>query len=478
MGRHMANILIIDDEEYIRDILCARAESLNHKADAAGTIRQGLELIENNNFDLVFLDIQLPDGSGLDMLQTIRQLPEKPEVIVITAVGSLKGAEIAIKNGAWDYLNKPLKKEDIILRIDRALAYREIKKKKKTVVLDTGTIIGKSPAIKKCLEKVAQCVSGRSNVLLSGETGTGKEVFAKVIHDNCSLTKDNFIIVDCAAMPRTLAESVLFGHIKGAFTGADKASDGLVAAADKGTLFLDEIGELPFSLQATFLRVLQERRYRPVGSPHEKSSDFRLISATNRDLDQMVSEGTFRRDLLHRIRTSHIVLPPLRERKTDIQDLAVFYINQFCMKHHLNAKTLLPETLDFLKSHDWPGNVRELIHTIEQSILNEPDSPLIYPYSLPDPIRLNFVKQGLPDQLHPEQSAENASLESIIFSSIDKKQLPNLKQVRNFFVDKIEKVYLKRILSDNGWDVEKTAKILGVGRNRIYVLIRKYNLKE
>jgi len=474
----MANILIIDDEEYIRDILSARAEGLNHKAASAGTIRQGLELIKKNNFDLVFLDIKLPDGSGLDLLQTIRQLPAKPEVIVITAVGSLKGAEIAIKNGAWDYLNKPLKKEDIILRIDRALAYRKIKKKKKTVILDTGTIIGKSPAIKKCFEKIAQCVSGRSNVLLSGETGTGKEVFARAIHNNCSLTGANFIIVDCAAMPKTLAESVLFGHVKGAFTGADRASAGLVAAADKGTLFLDEIGELPFSLQATFLRVLQERSFRPVGSPHEKQSDFRLISATNRNLDQMVSEGTFRRDLLHRIRTSHIVLPPLRERKTDIQDLANFYINKFCMKHNLNAKALLPETLDFLKSYGWPGNVRELIHTIEQTILNEPDSPLIYPYSLPDPIRLNFVKQGLKDRSHPVQPAENSSLESIVFSFIDKQDLPNLKELRNLFIDEIEKVYLKRILSDNGWDVEKTAKILGVGRNRVYVLIRKYNLKE
>jgi len=474
----MANILIIDDEEYIRDILSVRVEGQNHTAFSAGTILQGHELIKKNSFDLVFLDIKLPDGSGLDLLQTIRQMPVRPEVIIITAVGSLKGAEIAIKNGAWDYLNKPLKKEDIILRIDRALAYRRIKKKKKTIILDTGSIIGKSPAIKKCFEKVAQCVSGHSNVLLSGETGTGKEVFAKAIHNNCSQTNDNFIIVDCAAMPKNLAESVLFGHVKGAFTGAETASVGLAAAADKGTLFLDEIGELPFSLQATFLRVLQERSYRPVGSSHEKKSDFRLICATNRDLDQMVSQGTFRKDLLHRIRTSHIELPPLRERKTDIRDLAGFYTNKFCMKHNLNTKALLPETLDFLKSYDWPGNVRELVHAIEQTILNEPDSPLLYPYSLPDHIRLSYVAQRLPDRSPLEHSGEDISFESFLFSAIDKDNMPNLKELRNIFIDKIEKVYLKRILSDNGWDVEKTAKILGVGRNRIYVLIRKYNLKE
>jgi len=474
----MANILIIDDEEYIRDILSARVEGLNHTAYSASTIRQGTELIKKEKFDLVFLDVKLPDGSGLDLLQTIRQLPSKPEVIIITAVGSLKGAEIAIKNGAWDYLNKPLKKEDILLRINRALAYREIKKKGKPVVLETDSIIGKSPAIKKCLKQIAQCVLGRSNVLLSGETGTGKEIFAKAIHDNCSLTGSNFIVVDCAAMPKTLAESVLFGHSKGAYTGADTASDGLVAAADKGTLFLDEVGELPLSLQTTFLRVLQERRFRPVGSPNEKQSDFRLISATNRDLDQMVSKGTFRKDLLHRIRTSHIELPPLRERKTDILDLSSFYIKKICSKHNLKAKVLLPETLDSLKSYDWPGNVRELIHTIEQTILNELESPLLYPYSLPDHIRLNFLKQGFPDQQNSEHQIENSTLESIIFSSIDKDALPNLKDLRNLFFEKIEKAYLKRILSTNGWDINKTAQILGIGKNRVYVLIRKYNLKE
>jgi len=388
----MAHILIIDDEEYIRDILSARVQSLNHTACSAATIRQGRELLHKKTIDLVFLDIKLPDGSGLDLLPAIQELPSSPAVIIMNAIGSLKGAEIAIKNRAWDYLNKPLKKEDIILRIERCLAYRDVKRKNKTIVLETESIIGKSPAIKKCLKEIGRCVSGRSNVLLTGETGTGKEVFARAIHDNCEMTGNNLIVVDCASMPESLAESVLFGHVKGAFTGADKASDGLVAAADKGTLFLDEIGELPFSLQAKFLRVLQERHFRPVGSIIEKKSDFRLISATNRDLDLMVSEGTFRRDLLHRIRTSHIELPPLRERKTDIEELSVFYMKKICDKHNLKDKALLPETLDSLESYDWPGNVRELIHTLEQTILNEAESPLLYPYSLPDEIRLHFVK--------------------------------------------------------------------------------------
>lgn len=478
MEKVMANILIIDDEEYIRDILSARVQGLNHTARTAATIRQASELIEAHRFDLVFLDILLPDGNGLDLLQTIRQQPPSPEVIIITAAGGLKGAEIAIKNGAWDYMNKPLKKEDIILRIDRALAYREIKKKSRPRILKTESIIGKSPAIKKCLEQITQCIASRSNVLLSGETGTGKEVFAKAIHDNCSLTGDNFIIVDCAAMPKTLAESVLFGHVRGAFTGADKASEGLVATADKGTLFLDEIGELPFSLQATFLRVLQEKSYRPVGSSIEKRSDFRLISATNRDLDQMVSEGTFRKDLLHRIRTFHIELPPLRDRQSDARELSAFYIKKLCAKHQVSDKTFLPETLDFLESYDWPGNVRELIHTVEQTILNEPDSPFVYPYSLPDPIRLNYVKQHLPDLKESQNIIKHDSFESFLLSAIDRDNLPNLKELRNLFFEKIERTYLKAVLSQTGWDIDKTGQILGVGKNRVYVLIRKYDLKD
>ncbi len=475
----MANILIIDDEEYIRDILSVRVRRLNHDAFSAATITHGLKIMEEKAIDLILLDVNLPDGNGLDLLQKIKQNPSGPEVIIITAVGSHEGAEIAIKNGAWDYLSKPLGKEDIILRIKRALEYKKNKKEsEKPVVLETESIIGRSRAIKKCLKQVAQCASSRSNVLLYGETGTGKEVFAKVIHVNCILTGNNFIVVDCASMTESLAESVLFGHVKGAFTGADSSKEGLVAKADKGTLFLDEIGELPLSLQTTFLRVLQEKRFRPVGSSKEKQSDFRLICATNRNLDQMVSEGTFRKDLLHRIRTFDIELPPLRERISDIQELSAFYIKILCIKHNLNLKALLPETLELLESYDWPGNVRELIYTIERSILNEPESSLLYPFSLPDNIRVNFVKQGLKHKQAPEFPVEHSNLESILFSSIDEGAMPSLKDLRNLFLEKIEKEYLKYVLSKTNWDINKVSQTLGIGKNRVYVLIRKYNLKE
>jgi len=475
----MAKILIIDDEEYIRDVLSIRVQKLNHDAAGAPTLEQGRALLQKENFDLVFLDVNLPDGNGLDLLKTLKQIPSGPEVIIMTAVGNQEGAELAVKNGAWDYMNKPLKREDIIFRIYQALDYRRMKQK--TVpqsLMKTDTIIGKSPAIKNCLQQMARCALNDSNVLLTGETGTGKEVFAKAIHENCSVTGDHFIVVDCAAMPESLAESVLFGHVKGSFTGADKASEGLILKAHKGTLFLDEIGELPFPLQGKFLRVLQEKKFRPVGSSVEKESDFRLISATNRDLDEMVSRGTFRKDLLHRIRTFSIELPPLRDRKTDIQDLAAGYLQRVCTRHKLNPKVLLPETLALLESYDWPGNVRELIHTLERAVLYEPESPLIFPLFLPDHIRINFLKQDLTSQPSQALAGNMNSLESLLVSSLGNDPIPDLKDFRNGLLEEIERVYLKWILLKNQGDIEKTAQISGLSKNRIYVLIKKYDLKS
>ena len=467
----MANILIIDDEEYIRDILSIRIESMNHKASQASTLKQGLQMIREEPFDLIFLDVNLPDGNGLDLLPEIQQHPLKPEVIIITAVGNYEGAEIAIKNGAWDYMTKPLKKDDIILRIKRAVDYCSMKKNRiQPVMLETASIVGKSPAIKNCLNKVAQCACSTSNVLLFGQTGTGKEVFAKAIHDNCQETNENFIVVDCAAMPKELTESVLFGHVKGAFTGANKASEGLIQKADKGTLFLDEIGELPLSIQGAFLRVLQERKFRPVGSSSEKSSDFRLISASNRNLDDMVEQGTFRKDLLYRLKTFYIELPPLCERKEDIQDLSMYYMNKLCNKYSLKNKGLLPETLEFLESYDWPGNVRELINTIESAIVCEPDSTVIYPLFLPDRIRINFAQQ---DMTVSEESKHPG-----LYNLLDSCQTPSLKDFRNSVLDKFEPVYLEHLLSQTQWDLEKAAEISGLSKNRIYVLIKKYRLTK
>jgi two-component system NtrC family response regulator len=475
----MATILIIDDEEFIRVSLTRRVNRLNHTVLTASTLQEGLDLVEKESFDLIFLDVNLPDGSGLDALSAIRQSPSKPEVIIITAVGSTQGAELAIKNGAWDYITKPFNKEEIILQIQRTLDYRKAKQKQfQTIALDTGSIIGKSNAIKKCINQIAQCANNNTNVLIFGETGTGKELFAKAIHDNNPATQGEYIVVDCAAMPEALTESVLFGHVKGAFTGADRASGGLVKKADGGTLFLDEIGELPLSIQKAFLRVLQERKFRPVGSSKEISSNFRLISATNKDLDKMVDQGTFRQDLLHRLKTFSIQLPPLRKRKEDIPILAHHYIEMLCNKHSLSLKVLLPETLEILSNFQWPGNIRELINAIEKAILSEPGFPVVYPMFLPDRIRINYADRKLDDTDIVDKKDNRLNSSSVLSSLYVADQIPELKEFRDAAVEEIETLYFKFLLKHTNGDPKEAAQISGLSKSRIYHHIKKYNLQS
>ncbi len=298
----MAEILIIDDDEMMCSTLAALVERSNHRATCAMTLKQGLRQATDNDIDVVFLDVKMPDGNGLDLLPEIENCPSGPEVIIITGFGDLNGAELAIKSGAWDYIEKGFSIKEITLSLERALQYRKEKKEvaqtRKMVPLKRDKIIGNSVALNHCLEMVAQSAESEANVFITGETGTGKELFARAVHDNSLRRHEKFVVVDCTSLPETLVESLLFGHEKGSFTGADKARDGLVKQADKGTLFLDEVGELPMVLQKAFLRVLQEHRFRPLGSNREVESNFRLIAATNRDLDAMVTEGTFRSDLL------------------------------------------------------------------------------------------------------------------------------------------------------------------------------------
>ncbi len=475
----MARILIIDDEEYIRDILKTRLERMGHIAHSAPTLGQGLAELNRALFDLVFLDVNLPDGSGLSALPAIKENPHKPEVVIITADGSSKGAELAIKNGAWDYIEKPFTKETIILHLKRALEFREAKQNKPIpVMLDVDSIIGKSSSLKECLRQVAQCARSLVNVIIYGETGTGKELFAKAIHDNCTETSNKFIVVDCAAMPEHLIESLLFGHKKGAFTGADKDSRGLILNAHRGTLFLDEIGELPLSMQKAFLRVLQEKKFRPVGSTEEIKSRFRLICATNRNLDVMVEQGKFRKDLLHRLKTFVIDLPPLRNRPEDIKELSFYYMDKLCKKHGISQKLIPPDTLSILKNYDWPGNIRELINAIEKAILSEPDIPLLYSALLPAHIRiahaknnLKVTKNNLPQGLFPPMI-------SMLYDDGIKDKMPLFKTFKNNAFERIVPFYFKNLLAKTNWNLDKAAGLSGLSKNRIYFFIRKYKIKQ
>lgn len=485
----MANILIIDDDRMVREALILQLTSMEHTSIVAETLAEGLGMIGVVPLDVVLLDVHLPDGDGLKALPTFRDAPSRPEVIIITGEGSARGAELAIDNGAWDYIQKPLSKNEIALQLARALEYRlsKIESQKKTLVtLKRVEIIGNSPALNARLDMAAQCAASDAHVLLSGETGTGKERFAKLIHENSFAAENKFVVVDCAALPAQLAESVLFGHVKGAFTGADGERNGLVHEADGGTLFLDEVGELPLSMQTKFLRVLQERRFKPVGSTRDSTSDFRLISATNRNLDEMVAKGSFREDLLHRLRTFHIDLPPLRSCKQDIRDLVLYYIDRLSRHHHLENRGFAPEFIDCLESYHWPGNVRELINTLEKALLSDREAPKLFPVHLPRHIRLSSIRSSLegkqddgPAHLPGEErdsKKTNMAEISIPFGLIS--SYPPLKQLREEVITQVEEAYLNNLMPHAGHDLDRVSKISGLSKPRLYALLKKYNISR
>jgi two-component system NtrC family response regulator len=277
----MANVLVIDNDPMVRDTLVLQLTGMKHTCVIAETLSEGFAVLLVAPFDVVLLDVYLLDGNGLDALRAIRQAPSLPEVIIITGEGSIKGAELAFNSGAWDYIPKPLSKEEIRLQLTRALEYRLSKAKPPKISLVTlkrHQLIGNSPELVAKLEMAAQCAATDANVLITGETGTGKESFARLIHHNSLAANKNLVVVDCAALPEQIVESVLFGHVKGAFTGADGDRIGLVKQADEGTLFLDEAGELPLCIQKKLLRVIQERRFKPVGGTRDAAKSFSASS--------------------------------------------------------------------------------------------------------------------------------------------------------------------------------------------------------
>ena len=290
--------------------LTRKVESMGHETGCAYTLKEGIKKAQSGFFDVIFLDVRMPDGSGLDMITPMRMSSSSPEIIIITGAGDPDGAELAIKNGAWDYIEKTSSINLMVLPMVRALQYREAAKIKNPMpTIKTHNIVGGSPCMKALLVQVAQASQTEANVLITGNTGTGKELLAWAIHKNSARVNANFVVVDCAALSETLVESMLFGYEKGAYTSADRAREGLIKQADGGTLFLDEIGELPFTVQKAFLRVLQESKFRPLGGKQEIESNFRLISATNRRLDEMAAKGHFLNDLLFRLQALPLKSP-------------------------------------------------------------------------------------------------------------------------------------------------------------------------
>ena len=469
----MATILIIDDDPCICDSISLMVERMGHRHLTAERLALGIEIALSNEIDVVFLDVRMPDGSGLDALQQIEHAPSSPEVIIITGYGDPKGAELAIKSGAWDYIEKTASVKEINLALDRALQYRREKQVAQRGVTVTELkregIIGDSQALRNCLDLVARAALGEADVLITGETGTGKELFARAIHNNSRRAKGPFIIVDCAALPENLVEALLFGHERGTFTGAEKSREGLIAQAHDGTLFLDEVGELPLPLQKAFLRVLQERRYRPLGGNRERQSDFRLVAATNRNLDHLVQEQLFREDLLFRLRSFHIELPPLRVRLEDIRELARSHVDHLCERKGIASKGFSPDFVQTLQCHNWPGNVRELLQVIERALDAAFLEPTLFPKHLPTALRAEIARCAVSVRSTDDEHTD---------PHLPRMNLPTLQEFRETILQQAEKQYLKELLALTEYNIPKACHLAGLSQSRLYALLKHHQISR
>lgn len=463
----MADILIIDDDLMTSETLTDMVKRSGHEAFYTYKLSDGIDYIHSRPFDVVFLDVQLPDGNGLDALPEIQSAPSRPEVVIITGFGNPDGAELAIKNGAWDYIEKPVSLKTVVLVMQRVLQYREAKKGTiRPRVLNHPSIIGSSDRMSWCMDLVAQAATSNINVLITGETGTGKELIARSIHSNGARATNIFTTVDCASLPPTIVESVLFGHEKGTFTGADRHREGLLKQADGGTLFLDEVGELPLEIQKSFLRVLQERTFRPLGSGCEIKSDFRLIAATNRNLDQMVELKQFRQDLLYRLKAFAIEVPPLRERKGDVKELTIHYNTKICDHYGIDTKGFSPEFIEALMAYEWPGNVRELINTLERVVAVARLEPTLYRMHLPLEIRVKLARSSL-------NALGNSPQQETVLSS-------DHSAMQTFHAHKknAERIYLQDLMKNAKNSIKEACRISNLSRSRLHALLKIHNISK
>src|SRR5215210_2829779 len=379
----MSNLLIVDDELGMRQFLTHLFQREGHTVRSAANGREAMDLLRALPADLIVSDVQMPDMNGIELLRASRELLPEVEVVMMTAFANVDRAREAFLLGAFDFVQKPFDNDLLKETVARALQKISLIKEKEALLEENKALIqgqrtrgklnniigssGRMQALYQMIETVAQV---QSTVLVTGESGTGKELVARAIHDLSPRAERPFVSINCGAFTETLLESELFGYVKGSFTGANTNRKGLFEAANQGTIFLDEIGEMSPAMQVKLLRVLQERRVRPVGAHDELPIDTRVIAATNRDLSAMVKEGTFREDLFYRVSVIPIELPPLRERAGDIVELASYFISKHCTQTG-RALTITPPTMRLLESYSWPGNVRELEHTIERAVALE-----------------------------------------------------------------------------------------------------------
>jgi DNA-binding NtrC family response regulator len=442
---HRISILIVDDEESVRDSLYNWFIDDGYRVECAENAKQALSLLVEKEFDIVLADIKMPGMDGMEMHRRIRALPSEPIVIIMTAFASVDTAVQALKDGAFDYVTKPFDPDDLSHLIRNAATQAVLKKENRNLkdkistLVDVEDIIGQSEALKGVLEEVEHVAQSNSTVIITGESGTGKELVARAIHSNSSRKYFPLISVHCGALTESLLESELFGHEKGAFTGAAFNRKGRFEMADGGTIFLDEIGTITPKMQIELLRVLESKSFIRVGGNKEISSDFRVICATNRDLGEMVKNGTFREDLYYRLNVVNIRIPPLRERPEDIPILVDHFIRKYCTSMSRDLISIEPSAMRHLESFEYPGNVRELENMIERAIVVGNGKV----------ISLKDLPMG----------------KEVISSSIES-------------LDELEKRHIAKILEKYDWNISRSAKALNVDRATLYNKIRRYELKE
>ena len=377
-ARHETTVLVVDDDESHRTILQALIKGWGYKLEGVDDGSRAVELAKEKPFDLILMDVRMAVMGGIEALKEIKSYNPSIPIIIMTAYSNVESAVEAIKAGAYDYLTKPLDFDMLRLTMERALEHVSLKaenqelKERLVSSFDPGNIVGRSEAIRRLMDMVAMIAPSEATVLITGESGTGKELIAKSIHFNSSRKNGPLVTVNCAALSETLLESELFGHEKGAFTGADKRREGRFMHANKGTIFLDEIGEISPAMQVKLLRAIQSREIQRVGNDQTIQVDVRIVAATNRDLKAEVEAGNFRQDLYYRLNVMAVVVPPLRDRREDIPLLAMHFLYKFADTNRKVVKGFTPQAMDMLLKYDWPGNIRELENTVERAVVLMP----------------------------------------------------------------------------------------------------------
>lgn len=447
----MAELLIVDDEKLVRDFLAETLSQAGHSVRTAENGEGALREIAGREFDLVFTDVKMPQLSGIELLKAVRLSSPFTSVVVITAYGTVGDAVEAMKLGAFDYLPKPFTPEHIEVTAKKALEYRRLLLENRRLKTELAgkfeNIIGRTPAMKKVFDLVESVAPSRATVLIVGESGTGKELIARAIHQLSPRKEAAFVRTNCAALPEGLIESELFGHEKGAFTGALRQTRGRFEMADGGTLLLDEISEIPLGLQAKLLRVLQEREFERVGSGYTLKVDVRMVATTNRNLDDEVKKGRFREDLYYRLNVVKVEMPPLRDRREDIPLLAAHFMQKYAAENGKKIDGIAPRALSLLTDYPWPGNVRELVNFMERAVVVA-QSNILLPADFPKELVLGFSTGG-DDRLRPGVT-----------------------------IEEVEKRLIINTLEAVDGNKTKAAQMLGVTARTLHNKLAEYGLKE